>query len=95
MMSANEAYKIYQNAKEEAMLISEVERWMENTLAPDIELMAKQEWTCLECLCPTKLTNIVLSKLRELGYEASDSGLANPYTLGKHKIFISWEMENK
>lgn len=95
MISANEAYKIYQDAKEEVILVSKAERWMENTLAPDIEKIAKEGWTCFECLCPTELTNIVLSKLRELGYKASDSGPANSYTLNKHKIFISWEMKNK
>lgn len=95
MISANEAYKIYQNAKEEATLVSKAERWMESTLAPEIELIAKNEWTCCETLCPTELTNIVLSKLKELGYKASDSGPANVYTISKHKIFISWEMKNK
>lgn len=95
MISANEAYKIYQNAKEEATLISEAEHWMENTLAPDIKTIAKEGWKCFECLCPTEFTNIVLSKLRELGYKASDSGPANPYTLYKHKIFVSWDIKNK
>lgn len=92
MISANEAYKIYQDAKDEAMLVSEAEHWMENALAPDIELIAKEGWTCCEHLCPTELTKIVLSKLRELGYKASDSGPANPCS-NKNKIFISWEMK--
>lgn len=93
MISANAAYKIYQDAKKEATLVSEAEHWMENTLAPDIEIVAKEGCTCFEYLCPTELTNIVLSKLRDLGYYASDSGPANSHTLYKHKIFISWEMK--
>jgi hypothetical protein len=96
MISANEAYRIYQNAKEEATLVSKAEHWMESALAPEIELIAKNEWTCFEYLCPTELTNIVLSKLRDLGYYASDSGPVNPCTLlNKHKIFISWEIKNQ
>ena len=93
MITANQAYILCQNAKEEATLVSEAEYWMENTLAPDIEIIAKEGWTCFEYLCPTELTNIVLSKLRDLGYYASDSGPANSHTSHKHKIFISWEMK--